>query len=140
MYATADENGETGNLRKVVPRDRTRALAAMGYRGRPLNGNGGVANASTSEWESMEANATSAASVPLFTEVSAASADKCSVREMRSSGCDKVTPMGTGGLFATGRHSRLRRVQVVVRCATFRLFATHLIREGEAGLTCVAAA
>jgi hypothetical protein len=32
------------------------------------------------------------------------------LRETRSGGCGKVTPMGTGGLFATSRHSRLRRV------------------------------
>jgi hypothetical protein len=34
--------------------------------------------------------------------------------ETRSGGRVEVAPMGTGGLFATSRHSRLRRVQFVV--------------------------
>src|SRR4051794_39503302 len=58
------------------------------------------------------------------------------LRETQSGGCGKVTPMGTGGLFATSRHSRLRRVHVVAHFATFRACVN---REGEAGQTCVAA-
>src|SRR6476620_2512989 len=57
-------------------------------------------------------------------------------KETQSGGRVEVTQMGTGGLFATCRHSRLRRVRVVAGCATLRLRA---IREGEAGQACVAA-
>lgn len=46
--------------------------------------------------------------------------------------------MGTGGLFATSHHSRLRRVRLK-NCVFVRFFG-HVIREGEASQACVAAA